>query len=88
MAETRQRFYSFRRILAGNDPVAGGQEREKRVADRGHPARKTSGRLSRLQVSHLLFQDGDRWIRIPAINVTGGFALRDIKPLVHIFVAK
>ena len=76
------------RILHRDDPVAGLEQCEQRVADRRHPGRKARNCLCTLELAYFLFEDGNRGVRVPPVNVAGALAARYCQPVVNIAVAE
>ncbi len=76
------------RVLGRYDTAPRRQQREQRIADCRHPRRETRRGFRAFELADLLFECMDGWIGVPAIDMSGLVAQRNLLPVIDILVAK
>ncbi len=76
------------RVFDGDHPVAGREEGEERVADRGHAGGEAGGGLGGLQLADLLLEHFDGGIGVAGVDVSGLVSGGDLFPLVEVVVGE
>ena len=76
------------RVLDRHHTIAGLEQREQRVADRGHARCEARRRFGVLEEAHLVLERLDGRIRVPAVNVSAGFPERYALPRIQIVIAE
>jgi len=92
-AEARQKFEeefvgAAVGVLDGDDAVAGGKQREERVADGRHTARETGGSFGVFEVADFFFERGHGGVGVARVNMSGGLTPGYGLPVIDVVVAE